>query len=225
MSTRIGRRQGTVNDDGFTLVELIIAVVIIGVISVPLTGVILSYLKNSDATTARLLESHDAQIASAYWAQDVASVGVHSPASPYPLTQSVETSVVSSSSLFPCGTTWTTPTTAPIVTLAWDDFSGAGASVVKDLVAYVVRTDTGETQLHRLRCNGSATAVSDTTVAHNLDPSTPPTVGCFGQSGNSTACSAAPLVPETITLTLTLKNAGNRGAAYIVPLTGQRRQS
>ncbi len=224
MKTRIGRRQSSVDDDGFTLVELIIAVIIIGVISVPLTGVILSYLKNTDATTARLLESHDAQIASAYWAQDVASVGVRSTTSPYPLTQSVETSVVSTASKFPCGTTWTTPTTAPIVTLAWDDFSGPGTAVV-DRVAYITRTDSGETQLHRLRCNGSATAVSDVTVSHNLDPSTPPTVECFDQSNTSTACSGAPLVPETVTLTLTLKNAGNKGTAYVVPLTGQRRQS
>ncbi|HEY5249193.1 MAG TPA: hypothetical protein VIJ15_12180, partial [Dermatophilaceae bacterium] len=121
-----------------------------------------------------------------------------------------------------CGTTWTTPSATPAVTLAWDDFSGPGAP---KRVAYIVRTDSGETQLHRLRCNGLATAESDVTVAHNLDPSTPPTVLCFDQNNRATACSTAPLVPKSVTLILTLKNAGNRDVAYVVPLTGQRRQS
>jgi len=213
MRSQAGLR-GSGADDGFTLVELILAVLIIGVITVPLGNIVIGYLRNTDETTARLLESHDVQIASAYWAQDVASVGVHSTTSPYPLTQSVETNVAYSSSRFPCGTAGTTPA----VTLAWDDFTGPGAATI-DRVAYLVTTVSGETQLHRLRCNGSATVVSDVTLAHNLDPSTPPAVTC------STTCGAAPLVPKTVTLTLTLKSAGNRDAAYVVPLTGQRRQS
>ena len=84
-------RRGPAADDGFTLVELIIVILIIGVITVPLGNIVLGYLRNADETTARMLESHDAQIASAYWAQDVASIGVRSPTSPNPLTQSVET--------------------------------------------------------------------------------------------------------------------------------------
>jgi prepilin-type N-terminal cleavage/methylation domain-containing protein len=213
MRRRSGLR-GSGADHGFTLIELLIAIVIIGIITVPLADVVLGYLRNADATTARLVESHDVQIASAYWAQDVASIGTRSTTSPYPLSQSVETNVAYSSSLYPCGTAGTTP----IVTLAWDDFTGPGAKTLVR-VAYVVQTTSGQSELHRLRCVGSAAPVSDVTLAHDLDPATPPAVAC------STTCTAAPDVPQSVTLTLNLKDPKNRDAAYTVALSGQRRQS
>ena len=42
------------DDAGFTLVELLVTMVIIGIIVAPLTAVVLGYLKNTDATTARM---------------------------------------------------------------------------------------------------------------------------------------------------------------------------
>jgi len=207
--------RGPGGDDGFTLVELIIAIIIIGVITVPLGDVVIGFLRSSDATTARLLESHDVQIASAYWAQDVASIGTRSTTNPYPLNQSVETGVAYNSGLYPCGAA-TTPDA--IARLAWDDFSGAGASTIVRVAYIVVQTASGPTELHRLRCQGSPVVVSDVTIAHDLDPLTPPALAC------STTCTAAPTVPGALTLTLTLKNPGNRDEAYVVPLTGQRRQ-
>ncbi len=204
-------------DDGFTLVELIIAVLIMGVITVPLGDVVIGFLRNSDATTARLLESHDVQITSAYWAQDVASIGIRSPTSPYPLTQSVETGVPYASSQFPCGKDIKAKTT-PIVTLAWDD-SIAPDDTTLVRVAYVVQTVAGQSELHRLRCQGSAIVLSDVTLARSLDPSTPPEAKC------STDCAAAPEVPATVKLNLTLKDPNNHDGPYAVLLTGQRRQS
>lgn len=202
-------------EDGFTLVELLVAIVILGIIFVPLTNVVVGYFRNTDATTARLIESHDAQMSSVYWAQDVASIGTRSATAPYPLNQSVWRGA---SNLYPCTTAGT-----PIVSLAWDDFTSAGASTVIQVV-YVVQTVSGRTELHRLRCQGSTALVSDVTIAHDLDPSTPPTVACVGTSGVN--CSAAgPSVPKSVTLTLTIKDPKNLGAAYIVRLTGQRRQS
>lgn len=214
MSKRVSGR-GSPGEDGFTLIELILAILILGVITVPLGNVVIGYFRNTDATTARLLESHDVQVASAYWAQDVASVGTRSAAPTYALTQSVELNAAYNSGPNPCG-----PTGTPnaIVRLAWDDFSSAGpASVVR--VAYVRQG----TELHRLRCIGSATLASDVTVAHYLDPATAPAVACLGTSGSS--CAAAPAVPTEVDLKLTLKNPNNRDSAYVVTLTGQRRQS
>jgi prepilin-type N-terminal cleavage/methylation domain-containing protein len=239
--------QGPGAEGGFTLVELLVAIVIIGVITVPLSDVLVSYLHNTDATMARLLESHDVQIASAYWAQDVASIGTRSAAPPYPLTQSVETGapytypdpapgdpatgVTWNSGQYPCGTALTPGTPRAVVRLAWDDFSGFGpANVVR--VAYVVaETAAGQHELHRLRCEGPAatplifTLVSDVVLAHDLDASTPPAVECLGTSGSDCAPVPAAAVPTKVTLRLSLKDPKNRDGAYVVPLTGQRRQS
>jgi prepilin-type N-terminal cleavage/methylation domain-containing protein len=201
--------------DGFTLVELLVAIVILGIISLPLGNVVIGYFRNTDATTARLLESHDAQISSAYWAQDVASIGTRSTTAPYPLNQSVWTGT---SSLWLCPAAGTR-----IATLAWDDFTPAGTRTIIQVV-YVVQTVSGQTELHRVSCQGSAAVVSDVALAHDLDPSTLPTVACLGTSGVNCAA-AGPDVPKSVTLTLTIRNPKNLGAAYVVKLTGQRRQS
>ena len=116
------------DERGFTLVELLVAIVIIGIIAVPLGNVVISYLHNTDATTARLSESHDAQISAAYFAADVASVGVRSttyssdPSAPYPLTQSIEQNAPATSGLFPCGTA---ATPNAVIRFGWDDYSSA----------------------------------------------------------------------------------------------------
>jgi prepilin-type N-terminal cleavage/methylation domain-containing protein len=201
-------RRGPGIDDGFTLVELLLAIVIIGVITVPLSDVVIGYFKNTDATTERLLASHDVQITSAYWAQDVAGIGTRSTASPYGLLQSVVkevggVAVPYDSGLYPCGGAGTV-----IVRLAGDDSSGPEATT-QVRVAYVVQTLSGQTELHRFRCNGSAEAVSDVTLAHEIYPSALPVVEC------STDC----------TLTLTLTDPGSPDGFWAVPLIGHRRGS
>ena len=46
--------RGLGGDDGFRLVELIIAILIIGVITVPLGDVVFGFLRNADETTGAL---------------------------------------------------------------------------------------------------------------------------------------------------------------------------
>ena len=58
-------------DAGFTLTELLITMVIIGVITVPVADLMISYFTNSNTTLSRLNESHDEQIATAYFSEDV----------------------------------------------------------------------------------------------------------------------------------------------------------
>ena len=205
------------DENGFTLIELLLAISILAVITVPLANVFFAYMRGADDTTARLSESHDLQIASAYWAGDVASIGTRSTTSPYALTQSVETGVAYNSGLYPCGAAGTPNA---IVRLAFDDFSAPDTRTLVR-IAYVVQSVSGKTELHRLRCQGSAAVISDITLAHDLDPSTPPALTC------SSTCTgtAALLVPMTVTLTLSLKDPKNQGAAWSASLTGQRRQS
>ena len=203
-------------DDGFTLTELLVVVTILGIISIPLLNVFFGYLRSSDATTALMTESHDVQISSAYWAQDVASTGTRATTDPYALTQSVETSVASDAGLYPCGSSGTTT----LVRIAWDNQTSTGPNVVR--AAYIVTN--GGTQLHRLRCEGN-TVVSDKTLAHDLDTSTLPLVECAKAPNVSTPCATAPLVPDEISLTLSLKDPKSLGGAWKATLTGQRRQT
>jgi prepilin-type N-terminal cleavage/methylation domain-containing protein len=207
--------------DGFTLVELLVAIVILGIITVPLSSVVIGFFRSADATTARLIESHDVQIATVYWAQDVASIGTRSTTSPFALNQSVETDVAYNAGLYQCGAAGTPNA---IVRLAWDQVNGPAAPATIVRVAYVRQAVPGQTELtelHRLRCEGSTAVVSDVTIAHDLDPDplTPPALVC------STSCTASPTVPKSLTLTLTIKDPKNLGVAYEVSLTGQRRQS
>ncbi len=60
-------------EDGFTLVEAVVAVGILGIIGVVIAGAFIVSARTTQGTTQRYNESHDAQIASAYLATDVQS--------------------------------------------------------------------------------------------------------------------------------------------------------
>jgi prepilin-type N-terminal cleavage/methylation domain-containing protein len=211
-------------DDGFTLVELLVAIVILGILAVPMADVVVAYLKNSDATSARLSESHDAQIAAAYFARDVQALGVHdytvAGTATYPLKQSVETDVAAGGGTYACGAAGTPNA---VVRLAWDDFPSGPGTPVHIVVAYVVENGT---ELHRLRCEGSPAVVSDVRVAEHLVAPFA-TVTCADQAGAATACTGSgSAVPSTVSMVLSIHDpAVAAGSTYTVPLIGQRRQS
>lgn len=216
------------DDRGFTLIELLLAIVILGIITVPLGNVIISYLRNTDATTARLSESHDAQISAAYFAADVASIGVRSttyssdPSAPYPLTQSIEQNAPATGGLFPCGTA---ATPNAVIRFGWDDYTSASATaVIQRRVAYVAETDaSGQAQLHRLVCAGSATVTADTVLAHNL---VSVSASCASATGPAACTGSGTTLPLIVNLSLMIHDPQNVGVAnYQIDLTGQRRQS
>jgi prepilin-type N-terminal cleavage/methylation domain-containing protein len=198
------------SEAGFTLIELLVVIVLLAVIAVPAGNVVIGILHNTDATNARLAASHDAQIAAAYFAADVASTGVQ--LSPGSVGQSVELNAAYDAGLFPCGTVGTPPAALRV---AWDEYTTAGGTPTRVVVAYVVETAGGRS-LHRIRCQGSTTPSSDVVVAHRLG-ATDPTPTC------SSACTAVP-APQRVTLTLALTDPGGSGS-YSVVLTGQRRQT
>jgi prepilin-type N-terminal cleavage/methylation domain-containing protein len=220
------------DDTGVTLIELLIAIVLLGVVTAPLANVAVVYLRTSDATVARLAESSDAQLVGAYFGRDVASIGVRDTTSLYdpPLTQSVD-DTNSASWPYPCASTGTTP----VVRFAWDEYDSTDPShpvVIRVRVAYVL--DNGNTELRRLKCAGSTT--SNLLLARDLDPCSPDCkdpkppaiVTCSSTcTGPVPGCEppCPPPVPAAVTLTLTIKDSANRGSGYTITFTGQRRQT
>jgi prepilin-type N-terminal cleavage/methylation domain-containing protein len=205
------------DDEGFTLIELLIAIVILAVIIVPLSNGLIAFFRNTDNTTGTLSESHDLQIAAAYFAQDVQSLGVRDwTASPFALKQSVEIGVAGGAGTYPCGTH---PAADLVARLVWDDPTSASSAPVSIRASYVVQTVGGELQLHRLLCgNGTAAVTSDVILVHNLDTAGPALCPA------TTAQCTAPTVPQQMNLTITIKNRAT-SSALVHTLTGQRRQS
>lgn len=199
------------DERGLTLVEMLVTIAILGIIIVPLANALIGFVRNTDDTTRRLSESHDAQIMVAYFARDVQSVGVRDwSADGFPLKQSIFRDADYDSAPYPCGAAGTP---RAVVRFAWND--PATTDVVR--VSYVVVAAGTERQLHRIRCTASST--SDTVLAHNVDGD--PILGCPTPADD---CSAAPAVPQRVTLTVTIEASGGQ-QPLTVTLAGQRRQS
>ncbi|HEX8627172.1 MAG TPA: prepilin-type N-terminal cleavage/methylation domain-containing protein [Catenuloplanes sp.] len=200
---------------GFTLVELLIAVTILGLVAIPLGNAVIGYAHNADETTDRLVLSHDAQISGAYFGRDVAGVGIRDyTVSAAPLQQSIQVDAAYDAGGKTCGTAATPTATVRFLADSWDT-STMTATVGTDIVAYYLSGSGDVRELHRLKCVGSATPVSDVVVAHHVDPATV-VLTC------SSTCTGA-AVPQSVTLAfhVTRPSVG----AYPIRLTGQRRQT
>jgi prepilin-type N-terminal cleavage/methylation domain-containing protein len=217
------RRRGLKpGEDGFTLVELLITIVILGIIAFGLTGTVIRYLQDTAESQGRFNETHDVQFAAAYWQNDVSSLGVRSPTyvddgndvHTYPLLQSVNI-----------------PAACPqapgtfVGRLAWSQFNSLTSNATPDLitVTYVSSgSGSGPYTLTRTKCTGS-TVDSTVRVARQL--SSVPVMDCSGPAG--TSCTGADTnVPTIIKLTLTARDPSKRDpSSYTATLTGERRQS
>jgi prepilin-type N-terminal cleavage/methylation domain-containing protein len=213
------RRRMLAADAGFTLVEMLVVIAILGVITVPIGNVILGLMRNSDDTSHRLKESHDVQISAAYWSADVGSLGTRNMLDPLnpTLNQSVEKDVAYNSGLYPCGAIGVPSAT---VRFAADDVAYASGSSSTRLVvtAYVAVPSGSRFELRRLRCE-DGTLTSNIVIAHNLLAA--PIVQCDGASNCSGSGSA---VPKTVTMQLRIQDPGSTGPSYDATLSGQRRQ-
>ncbi len=184
------------SEDGFTLVELIISIVILGIIVGAMSAAIIAGLKTTDGTTNRLAESHDAQVVSEFFVTDMQSA------------VTVTYQAMDTVSTVPVGCS---PASSPLLVFSWTDPS-AGA----EMVSYYSATLGGETQLVRQQCVGGSS--STVVVAHLLGSSTPQ-VTCA-----PTSCTSAGIVsPAPRKVSLTLSAAGSDGTTYSYTLQGSRR--
>jgi prepilin-type N-terminal cleavage/methylation domain-containing protein len=191
---------------GFTLIELIVVIVILGVITVPLSSFVVSAFENTTQNQQRLSVSHDIQITSAYFSQDVANTGLRTGTA-YTPAQSIWVN----SAPPPCATGLANA----VVLFEWDDWAdtnGIGTRTT-DSAAYVVENG----DLHRVACSDT-TLSSDVTVAHNY------VSGSASLACSPTACTNS-TPPTTVALTIQIKAAANDTSGTTTTLTGQRRQS
>jgi prepilin-type N-terminal cleavage/methylation domain-containing protein len=210
MTTRRGR-----GDDGFTLIELLVSIVILGLIMTAVTGVVISYLKDTNSTVGRLQESHDAQISSAYFTQDVESAGVRATTTPFALQSSIDDSG-SGSWPYPCAAAGT----SPLIRFAWNDYVDTAGDLDQVRVAYVLNGTRAE--LHRLTCKNNATVATDTLLAHELDPGNQPTASCLP---SPSCASYTTTLPSTVSMILTIRDQYHVGSTFTVTLTGHPRQA
>jgi prepilin-type N-terminal cleavage/methylation domain-containing protein len=217
------RRPRGSDDGGFTLVELMLVIAILGVIMVPLSNFVISYFKTYPVTQTRLSESHDAQIAAAYLSQDVADTGLRGSASPYAPQQSVWTPTSGFPATY-CGKGLGTA----VLLLEWNSWtvsSGTGTPSTNS-ATYLVKSDS---TLHRLYCAGSTTPSSDATMVHNFvypDSGNANPVTCQATpSGSATAGACGTATPPTnVNFKLSIKGPADTSVWYVT-LSGQRRQA
>ncbi|MEV4314362.1 prepilin-type N-terminal cleavage/methylation domain-containing protein [Actinocrispum sp. NPDC049592] len=207
-------RPAPEREAGFTLVELLIAIVIIGVITVPLANALMGSLRNTGETSNRLELSHDAQLTAAYFAKDVSSIGVRDytgtpdASGNLPYKSSIQLNAAYNANGNTCGTAATPNSTVRFLSDNWDN-SASPATVSTDIVGYYL----SGAELHRIKCTAAAT--SDVVVAHNVDGTTL-SVTC------SSTCDAV-AVPQHVTIAFTLRKTGVD--PYPVSVNGQRRQT
>ena len=134
--------RGTQGDDrGFTLIELVITLVLLPLIIGGIVAAVLAGFQDSNGISARLADSHDAQITSAYFVRDIET--------------SQQVSTNTASSLCP-----TSGTARQLLGLSWP----SGGSRV--YVSYGISTTASPPTLIRRFCSGGIE--SDTTVSHGL---------------------------------------------------------
>lgn len=211
------RNPPRATDAGFTLIELLISITILALVMAPLSNAIIGVLKNADATSARLVASHSAQISATYFAQDVQTMGVHDYSA---VNAPIKTSVLLSGD---AGSTCGPGGTASTVRFLSDTYDNAAPPALHStVVSWALVAAAGDNQLIRTRCIDGSVA-SQTMVAHYL--SGPPTVACSSSCNAGYSSPTPAVVPQTVTISFTVAAPKAAPPTYAVSLTGDRRQT
>ena len=146
------------SEEGFTLVELLVTTMILGVVVGAVAASLIVGLKTTDDTNQRLAESHDAQMAAVYFAADA---------------QNADDVSLSDGA---CGG-------VPVVRFLWSEASPA----IQKVASYAVVTSGAERRLVRHYCENGV-LVRDVVIAHELGTTDPavactPVPACTPTSG------------------------------------------
>lgn len=215
-------------DDGMTLIELLISIIILGIIMFPLIMVMEFAFSTANATTQRTADSAGAQVMSSYFVTDVQGAEfVWSSAHPTNFATAIPAldSTQPPSPSIQCGST--SGATQTVLELQSQDLSNAITSVTYDVVTPTDGSDPAFVR-HTYSVNvagNSCTSSGSTTLIYALDNSAgkAPTVICV-----PTSC----VTPQTVRMTVnafatTIHNApvyGKQGTGdYTFNLTATRR--
>lgn len=201
-------------DEGFTLVELLIVIVLMGVVFGAITMAIITGLKTTTATDQRLSLSHDAEIASTWMTTDAQSAN-------YIRTDASAPAGAPAS----CGPVAVRAGSGDDGLVARFDWAEADGAIHK-VVSYVLGTPAnGERVLTRYQCVDSTTPVGTREVSHNVGATL--TVACPA-GGNDDAPCSNPWTNEEVKLTASAcardsLNACIADSAYSFTIRGSRR--
>jgi prepilin-type N-terminal cleavage/methylation domain-containing protein len=163
-------------DAGFTLVEVMISIVIVGIIAGVVATTYAVLARSTRETQDRLDQSRGPKFASAYWTPDVASSEAVNPAG------------------VRCGTTGT-----PLVTFLWTDDRQSDAQVA----TWAQVVSAGSTALVRMQCGAASltTPARSTVVAPDV---TTAQVRC--DTGGWLAACTSPMTPLRVVLDVTTRD-------------------
>jgi prepilin-type N-terminal cleavage/methylation domain-containing protein len=171
--------SGPRDERGFTLIEVMIAVALLGIIIVPLTGAIVNGFRITTDAQTRLSEGRSPLFTSAYFADDA---------------QSSDANRISLGGAPACGGG------TNIVSFTWTENTTQYRS------SYATNVVNGKRVLTRSYCGSSGTQVA--TVAPVLSNTTP-TVTCADRSGTPVACNPGTSALRTVTLVAATPNNEN----------------
>lgn len=184
---------------GFTLMELLISITLLGIVMASLAGVMIATLGTNRNTETAISESNDLQLASSFFADDAAGALTFATSGPPQ-----------------CGTG------SFIVELRGQVFDTSSLAPQSRVTTYVLRSGTAggvaTRTLHRVVCQGSAVPVGDTTVARLLSMTVTPAVTCKTVTGSATSCAGTAATTVIVPLT-------SRSGDVQMSLTGHRRTS
>lgn len=183
------------SESGFTLVEMLIAIVILGIIVVPITGALVVTLRTTDETSNRMVASNDAQLLSFWLPGDIQSTG----------NDTLNANVLDDDTVYPPTVSTECSGRTNALRLEWVEQGASGSTY--DAAYAVVQAASGSWQLIRYFCVDGGPATSHV-VARNLAGASAVSVSESGQ---------------TLTMTVTAAATPTEPSGYTFSVSGTRR--